>query len=100
MLSLELLLSERTEQSGAMFSSLVEESVLRFAICLQFSVIFNLFGSSMRPEGETDGADQQGIRDHVVPANGLFKDQKYKHRKDDQGDAFLHDLELGHAEVV
>lgn len=54
----------------------------------------------MRPESEGDRADQQGIRNQIVPAYRLAKDEKYKHREHDESDALLHDLELRYGEVV
>lgn len=54
----------------------------------------------MWPERERDRADQQGIRDQIVPSYRLAKNQKYKHREHDERDALLHDLELSDGEVV
>ena len=52
------------------------------------------------PEGESDGADEQGVGDQVIPAQLLVKNEESKYCEDDQRDALLHDLQLRQAEVV
>ena len=51
-----------------------------------------------QPKREEDSADDQRIRDNVVPLQRLAKHQVGNYCKDDQCDALLHDLQLCNGE--
>jgi hypothetical protein len=54
----------------------------------------------LKPKGEKDRSDNQGVRDKIVPFHWRSKKSKGDDCENDQGDAFLKNFQLRHGPLL